>query len=77
MKKFNQHAIRHLSATILYHAGYSVAIIQQILRHKSVSTVERYSKRLGIDPMKLKDAVTVFINRDKPKKGKLLELEIE
>ena len=46
---FDYHAIRHLSATVLYRLGYSLSHIQLILRHKSPSTTERYLKRLGLE----------------------------
>lgn len=46
---FDYHAIRHLSATVLYRLGYSLGHIQLILRHKSPSTTERYLKRLGLE----------------------------
>ena len=67
VKPFGFHAIRHLSAVILYQSGYNVAVIQQILRHKNASTTERYLKRLGLDPYKLQEAVSVFENREKGK----------
>lgn len=54
---FGFHAIRHLSATCLYHAGYDLAVIQAILRHKSPNTTARYLKRLGLDNLKLDDSV--------------------
>jgi integrase len=43
---FGFHAIRHLSASILYQSGETVAVIQEILRHKSPNTTERYLRRL-------------------------------
>lgn len=49
VKKFGFHAIRHLSASILYDPGYSVSVIQTILRHKSPNTTERYLKSLGLE----------------------------
>lgn len=49
VKPFGFHAIRHLSASILYDLGYSVSVIQTILRHKSPSTTERYLKSLGLE----------------------------
>lgn len=39
---FGFHSIRHLSASILFKLGYEVGVIQQILRHKSPNTTERY-----------------------------------
>jgi len=49
VKPFGMHAIRHLTASTLYHAGQPVAVIQAILRHKSPSTTERYLKGLGLE----------------------------
>jgi integrase len=57
VKPFGFHAIRHLSASILYHAGYPLAVIQRILRHKSASTTERYLARLGLDGLRIDDQV--------------------
>ncbi|MFP4236718.1 MAG: tyrosine-type recombinase/integrase [Desulfonatronovibrio sp.] len=36
------HAIRHFTASVLFHEGQSLAVIQSVLRHKSSSTTERY-----------------------------------
>jgi len=47
VKKFGHHAIRHLSATILFRAGYKLTVIQRILRHKHPTTTERYLQKLG------------------------------
>lgn len=60
VKPFGFHAIRHLSAVILFQAGYPVATIKAILRHENAGTTERYLKRLGLDPEALAEAVTVF-----------------
>ena len=49
VKRFGFHAIRHLSASILYELGYEVAVIQSILRHKSPGTTERYLRSIGIE----------------------------
>jgi len=46
---FGFHAIRHLTATILYHKGYDVSVIQAILRHKNPTTTNRYLKSLGLE----------------------------
>ena len=46
---FGFHAIRHLTATTLYHRGYDVAVIQKILRHKSPNTTIEYLKDLGLE----------------------------
>lgn len=52
VKPFGYHAIRHLTATTLYHNGCDLATIQAILRHKSPSTTERYLKTLGVTKVK-------------------------
>ena len=49
VKPFGFHSIRHLTASILYHKGYDVAVIQAILRHKSPTTTNRYLKSLGLE----------------------------
>lgn len=49
VKPFGFHAIRHLTASILYHKGYDVSVIQSILRHKSPTTTNRYLKSLGLE----------------------------
>ena len=49
VKVFGLHAIRHLTASVLYQAGQPVAVIQSILRHKSASTTERYLHSLGLE----------------------------
>jgi len=49
VKRFGYHAIRHLTASILFRMGQSVGIIQAILRHKSPSTTERYLRSLGLE----------------------------
>lgn len=49
VKRFGFHAIRHLTANILYHKGYEVSVIQSILRHKKPTTTNRYLKSLGLE----------------------------
>lgn len=49
VKKFTLHAIRHLTATVLYNEGIHVSVIQRILRHKSANTTVRYLQKLGLD----------------------------
>ncbi|MDR1660634.1 MAG: tyrosine-type recombinase/integrase [Desulfovibrio sp.] len=56
--------MRHLSATILAHAGLDIPTVQAILRHKNPNTTARYIKILGIRPDK-RDAV--FSKRRGPK----------
>jgi len=41
--------MKKLTATILYHKGYDVSVIQAILRHKNPTTTNRYSKSLGLE----------------------------
>ncbi len=62
--EFGFHAIRHLSATILYKAGYKISTIQRILRHESPTTTERYLKSLGFDDEVI-EAVETFSHRNK------------
>jgi len=47
-KHFGFHAIRHLTAHVLYEHGYGVGIIQAILRHQNPNTTERYLKKIGL-----------------------------
>lgn len=49
VKAFTWHCIRHLTASILYHQGLPRSVIQQILRHKSPGTTDRYLKKIGLD----------------------------
>ena len=53
VKPFGFHAIRHLTASILYRKGYSLSVIQSILRHKSPNTTARYIRSLGMDHVKV------------------------
>jgi len=46
---FGFHAIRHLSASILYHNNISTSVIQALLRHKSPTTTNRYLKSIGAE----------------------------
>ena len=67
VKPFGFHAVRHLTASILYKKGYEVAIIQAILRHKGPNTTEKYLKTLGLEGVRkaLEDLT--------PKKGKIVD----
>ncbi len=49
VKPFGFHAIRHLTASILYKRGYEVGAIQAILRHKRAGTTERYLRSIGME----------------------------
>jgi len=49
VKAFGFHAIRHLTASILYKMGQPVSVIQAILRHKSPNTTAVYLKSLGLE----------------------------
>jgi integrase len=49
VQHFGFHAIRHLSASILFRLGYEVAVIQTILRHRSPNTTERYLRSVGLE----------------------------
>ena len=49
VKPFGFHAIRHLTASILYKKGYPESIIQAILRHKNPNTTTRYLRTLGLE----------------------------
>lgn len=47
VKKFGLHSVRHLTASILAQKNVSMIDIQAILRHKNLSTTERYIRRLS------------------------------
>lgn len=52
VEPFGFHAIRHLTASILYSKGVRMATIQAILRHENKTTTERYLRSLGIDEVR-------------------------
>jgi integrase len=52
VRAFGFHAIRRLTATILYHKGYGLSLIQQVLRHQNPSTTERYLRSFGIEKVR-------------------------
>lgn len=49
VKPFGFHSIRHLTASILYKKGYTLAIIQAILRQANPNTTARYIRSLGLE----------------------------
>ncbi|MDL2267855.1 tyrosine-type recombinase/integrase [Desulfovibrio sp. OttesenSCG-928-G15] len=49
VKHFGFHAIRHLTASILYEMGQPVSVIQAVLRHKSPNTTAMYLRSLGLE----------------------------
>lgn len=49
VKPFGFHSIRHLTASILYKKGYTLAIIQAILRHANPNTTAKYIRSLGLE----------------------------
>ena len=48
VREFGFHAIRHLTASLLYREGQPVAVAQAVLRHKSPQTTTRYLQTLGL-----------------------------
>jgi hypothetical protein len=60
VKPFGFHAIRHLSAGILYKAGEPVAKIQKILRHRNATTTNRYLESLGFQLEEILPSVEVL-----------------
>ena len=50
VKHFGLHAIRHLTASILAQADVPMVTIQRILRHKNLTTTERYIR--GLEPVR-------------------------
>ncbi|OIP93314.1 MAG: hypothetical protein AUK55_08505 [Syntrophobacteraceae bacterium CG2_30_61_12] len=71
VKKFGFHAIRHLTAVILYKEGKPVSMIQKILRHQHPMTTERYLASLGFEVEEMKKALQILSNRE-PQKGKVI-----
>lgn len=71
VKHFGFHAIRHITATVLYHDGCEIATIQTILRHHSSSTTENYLKTLSLEKVKpALDRLANIVNFDFSKKKK-------
>lgn len=62
VKTFGLHAIRHLTASILAKHNVPMIDIQAILRHKNLSTTERYIRRLA----DLRPALRVLPGAQKP-----------
>ena len=63
VKAFGWHAIRHLTAVILYKSGEPVSKIQKILRHQHPTTTERYVASLGFAPDQMRESLEVLSNR--------------
>ena len=70
VKRFGFHAIRHLTATSLYHKGYGVEAIQAALRHKHATTTNQYVKTLGLEQLR-----TVLDEGLSHPKGKVIEMK--
>jgi len=49
VKPFGFPGIRRLTASILYQKGYSLSVIQTILRHANPNTTARYIHSLGLE----------------------------
>jgi integrase len=62
VRNFGMHSIRHLTASILARSSVPMVQIQAILRHKSLTTTERYIRRLD----SLKPALQLLSSRKKP-----------
>jgi integrase len=75
VKPFGFHAIRHLTASILFKLGYELGTMQAILRHKSPSTTERYLRSIGLERVRealedLKPADSKVLPLRQPEKQK-------
>jgi integrase len=70
VKRFGFHAIRHLTATSLYHKGYGVEAIQAAMRHKHATTTNQYVKTLGLEQLR-----TVLEDGLSHPKGKIIEMK--
>lgn len=60
VEPFGFHAIRHLSAVILYKAGEPLSKIQKILRHRNATTTNRYLESLGFQLEEIRQSVEVL-----------------
>jgi len=45
VREFGFHAIRHMTASILYRNGQNVGVIQSVLRQKNPTTTNRYLQK--------------------------------
>lgn len=63
VKAFGFHAIRHMTAVVLYKAGKALGFIQKVLRHMHPSTTEKYLRSLGFDLYELREGMEVFDGR--------------
>ena len=66
VKHFGFHAIRHLTASILYHEGTAANVVQTILRHKNATTTERYLHTFGTKEARM--ALNSVMDNRKPAK---------
>jgi integrase len=55
---FGWHAIRHLTASILISNGVPLTTIQKILRHKNLTTTQRYVHELDYDRVKIQQVLS-------------------
>ena len=60
VKSFGLHAVRHLTASILAQEDVPMVTIQRILRHKQLTTTERYIR--GLEPVR--PALEILSNRN-------------
>ena len=71
VKPFGLHAIRHLTASILAQEDVPMVTIQRILRHKQLTTTERYIR--GLEPVR--PALEILSNRNsRPKVPTFIQL---
>jgi integrase len=63
IEPFGFHAIRHLSAVILYKEGKPLSLIQKILRHQNPSTTEIYLASLGFQNEEMREALELLGQR--------------
>ncbi len=68
---FGFHAVRHLSASILYHMGKPPSAIQKILRHKNAATTERYLQTLGIEDVRAHMEEFCHLNKGSDGRGQI------